>query len=171
MQIIYSQFSKLWFFFYKRHFLDHWLRVLYMCVLETYDTDKFSIKIEKIYCEYLKCTFTKKYWLIWLRQVLVVACEHLAVACGISFPDQGLNPGFLYWECGVLATGPLGKSLYHFLDCLPALNLTVKCSLWWSCQSLKAPGLHPVLSLLNNLYRSIPASCTYQWPCGAPSQI
>ena len=30
-------------------------------------------------------------------------------------PDQGLNPGPLYWECGVLATGPQGKSLNVFL--------------------------------------------------------
>ena len=27
-----------------------------------------------------------------------------------QFPDQGLNLGPLHWECGVLATGPLGKS-------------------------------------------------------------
>ena len=25
--------------------------------------------------------------------------------CKIYFPDQGLNPGPLHWECGVLATG------------------------------------------------------------------
>ena len=31
-------------------------------------------------------------------------------ACGVQFPDQGLNPGLLRWECGVLATGPLWKS-------------------------------------------------------------
>ena len=34
----------------------------------------------------------------------------LVVACGIVFPDQGLNPGSLHWECKVLATGPPGKS-------------------------------------------------------------
>ena len=145
--------------------------------------DRYKVNIEELssvfiihHCITFNCIlFFFKFclidWLIWLRQVLVVACEHLVVACGISFPDQGLNPGFLHWERGVLATGPLGKSLYHFLDCLPALNLTVKCCLWWSCQSLKAPGLHPVLSLLNSLCRSILASCTYQWPCGAPSKI
>ena len=33
----------------------------------------------------------------------------LAVSCGISFPNQGLNPGPLYWELKVLATGPPGK--------------------------------------------------------------
>ena len=41
---------------------------------------------------------------IWLYWVLVVACE-------ILFPDQGLNPGPLHWEFGVLITGPLGKFL------------------------------------------------------------
>ena len=37
-----------------------------------------------------------------------MACELLAVACGIQFPDQGLNPGPLHWEVRVLATGPPG---------------------------------------------------------------
>ena len=32
------------------------------------------------------------------------------VACGIEFPDQGSNLGPLHWECGILATGPPGKS-------------------------------------------------------------
>ena len=35
-------------------------------------------------------------------------------SCGMRdlFPDQGSNPGPLHWECGVLTTGPPGKSLY-----------------------------------------------------------
>ena len=42
---------------------------------------------------------------------LVVACELLIfVACGIQLPDQELNLGSLHRECGVLATGPPGKS-------------------------------------------------------------
>ena len=41
---------------------------------------------------------------------LVVACELLVAACGIYFPNQGLNLGPLHWECRVLATGPPGKS-------------------------------------------------------------
>ena len=41
---------------------------------------------------------------------LLVACELLSAACGIEFPDQGSNLGPLHWECGVLATGPPGKS-------------------------------------------------------------
>ena len=41
---------------------------------------------------------------MWLSWVLVVTC-------GIQFPHQGSNLGPLHWECGVLATGPPGKSL------------------------------------------------------------
>ena len=36
------------------------------------------------------------------------------VACGIQFPNQGLNL-VLHWDCGVLATGPPGKSSDHLL--------------------------------------------------------
>ena len=35
----------------------------------------------------------------------------LAVARGIQFPDQGLNPGPLHWERRVLATEPPEMSL------------------------------------------------------------
>ena len=34
----------------------------------------------------------------------VVACELFVMACGIQFPQQGLNLGPLHWECVVLAT-------------------------------------------------------------------
>ena len=34
----------------------------------------------------------------------------VVAACGISFPDQGLNPGSLPWECRVVVTGSPGKS-------------------------------------------------------------
>ena len=40
---------------------------------------------------------------------LVAAREPSVVARGIWFPDQGWNPGFLHWKCGVLATGPPGR--------------------------------------------------------------
>ena len=36
----------------------------------------------------------------------------LDFACGISFPGQTWEP--LLWKCGVLATGPPGKSLFLF---------------------------------------------------------
>ena len=34
----------------------------------------------------------------------------LLVACGVYFPEWGSNPSPLHWQCGVLATGPPGKS-------------------------------------------------------------
>ena len=39
----------------------------------------------------------------------------LVVAYRIYFSDQGLNLGPLHWKCGVLASGPLGKSLKPYL--------------------------------------------------------
>ena len=33
---------------------------------------------------------------------------------GSNSPDRGLNPGPLHWECGLLPTGPPGKSLAPF---------------------------------------------------------
>ena len=39
----------------------------------------------------------------------------LVVACGLGFPDQGLNLGPLHRELRVLATGPPGKSLFSLL--------------------------------------------------------
>ena len=44
-------------------------------------------------------------WLAARRMFFLVA------ACGIEFPDQGLNPRPLHWELGALATGPPGKYL------------------------------------------------------------
>ena len=42
------------------------------------------------------------------------ANSQLQHACRIQFPDQGLNPGPLHWEHGVLPTGPPGKSLFYY---------------------------------------------------------
>ena len=39
-----------------------------------------------------------------------MACKLLDVACGIWFPDWGLNLGSLHGKCGVLDAGPPGKS-------------------------------------------------------------
>ena len=47
---------------------------------------------------------------LWHVESLVVTYELLVATCGIKFPEQGLNPGLLHWELGVLATGPPGKS-------------------------------------------------------------
>ena len=35
----------------------------------------------------------KKNLFLWLHQVFFAACELFLAACGISFPDQGLNSG------------------------------------------------------------------------------
>ena len=66
--------------------------------------------------------FKNIYLFIWLHQVLIAACgifslhcsiqDFLVAACGIQFPDQGLNRGPLHYECRVLAAGPPGKSLF-----------------------------------------------------------
>ena len=57
--------------------------------------------------------------------LLFVTCELSVPASGIWFPDQGLNPGPLHWECGVLASGPPGKcpefSFYKWKS--PILNV------------------------------------------------
>ena len=52
--------------------------------------------------------FFFKYSFICLCQVWYV--------CGIWFHDQGWNPGLLYWELRVLATGPQGKSLQFIFN-------------------------------------------------------
>ena len=39
-----------------------------------------------------------------------VARRLLVAACDIQFPDQESNLGPVYWELGVLATRPPGKS-------------------------------------------------------------
>ena len=51
-----------------------------------------------------------------LKIFIYVAATGLS--CGmqnLQFPNQGLNLGPLHWEDGVLATGPPGMSLEHFL--------------------------------------------------------
>ena len=45
---------------------------------------------------------------IWLHWVLVVACRIFDLCCVLQ--EQGSNPGPLYWDCGVLATGQPSKS-------------------------------------------------------------
>ena len=56
--------------------------------------------------------YSTYYLFIWLCQILVAAC-------GIQFPYQGLNPGPLYWEHGVLATGPPGNSCFFLAEIVP----------------------------------------------------
>ena len=65
--------------------------------------------------EVILCPFLKNGWfgcagfLLWHEGSLVATRKLLAVVHGISFPDQGWDPGPLHWECGILATGPPGK--------------------------------------------------------------
>ena len=55
-------------------------------------------------------------FLIWLHWVLVVALRIFDLRCSMwdLAPWPGSNSGLLQWEEGVLATGPLGKSLGAF---------------------------------------------------------
>ena len=48
---------------------------------------------------------------------ICIGCAVLVEACGIEFPNQGLNPGHLHWEHRVLTTGPPGKFLLLFNHC------------------------------------------------------
>ena len=59
----------------------------------------------------------------WGPQDLWSSLQHvwfLVVACGIYFPDRGLNPGPLHWEQGT--TGPPEKSLHFHLKCFFSLR-------------------------------------------------
>ena len=49
---------------------------------------------------------------LWHANSLVAPCDLLAVACGIYFPNQGLNLGPIHWELKVLSTG-LPEVLQH----------------------------------------------------------
>ena len=86
---------------------------------------------------------------IFLQHVgyLVVACKLLVAACGIQFPDQGLNLGQLHWECGVLATGLPGQSLFP-LSKFPMRSYSViKLSLPLTPSNPPPPSTTPSSSL------------------------
>ena len=53
---------------------------------------------------------------LFLLQKFIWLCQALVIACKTQFPDQGLNPGPLHQEHGVLAIAPPEK----FPDCFPA---------------------------------------------------
>ena len=72
------------------------------------------IKVHTSCCIFLwvfkKCLFIYLFILIYLliysylftyAGSLVVVCELLVVPCGVWFPDQGLNPDPLHWECSL----------------------------------------------------------------------
>ena len=50
------------------------------------------------------------YLFIWLHRGLSCYTWDLCCCMWDQFPDQGLSPGPLHWEHGVLAAGPPGKS-------------------------------------------------------------
>ena len=83
------------------------------------------------------------------RDLLVGGSKPLVTAHGMQCPDQGWNPGPQPWECRVLATGPPGKSLPHWLSFLLALGL--KCFL---CQ-LFTQFLRPCERLNNAPQRNL----------------
>ena len=89
----------------------------------------------------------------WHVGSLVVTREHLVVACGIQFPDQGLNPWSLHWEHRVLVTKPPGKSqeYSHLLfDCLGLKKKKTKTGQMYHNQTLQLAGSYLVY-LINSL--------------------
>ena len=66
-------------------------------------TSEYSLKCNHIIYGFF--FFLIFYLFIWLLPAL-------AAACGIKFPDQGLNPGPLHREHRIPAAGPPGKSQY-----------------------------------------------------------
>ena len=59
------------------------------------------------------------------------ACKNTGVGChsllqGI-LPNQGLNPGPLHWECGVLSIGSPGTSQGSHFKSKPSTGLRVSC--------------------------------------------
>ena len=63
------------------------------------------------------------YLFIWLYWVLVAAC-------GILFPDQGLNLGLLNWECTVLATGSPEQSPIPAFDSGRISGIDLQCGVY-----------------------------------------
>ena len=96
-------------------------------------------------------------------------------ACGISFPDQGWNPGALHWEHRVLAIGPPGKSRNIYLKQNPRTNLVESLLLGlapWKhllCHSYcgwvrlsTSMGAHPSLLLIPAIFPWVPNSVFLQ---------
>ena len=62
---------------------------------------------------------------LWLMPFFLLSIQLHEVSVsvwGISFLDQGWNPGPLHWECGVLTTGPPRPSLVPFSSFRPQLT-------------------------------------------------
>ena len=78
------------------------------------------------------CLFGCAGFQLWHRESSVVACKPLVASHGIQFLDQGVNPGPLYWEHRVLATGAPGKS--------PPYCFCLKMCLTYLIYSVGFPG-------------------------------
>ena len=74
--------------------------------------DLISSDLEGINIYFLKINGFFFYLIKYLFIFIYLPAPGLScVMCGL-IPDQGLNPGPLHYECGILATGPPGKSLH-----------------------------------------------------------
>ena len=82
-------------------------------------------------------------------QGLQSALQHegpLIATCGIYFPNQGLNPGPLYWEYGVLVTGLPRKSLcIHYLS-VYLINICCTLIMCLSAWDIVSQFSHSVMS-------------------------
>ena len=77
------------------------------------------------------------YLFIWLHRGLSCYMWDLCCCMWDQFPDQGLSPGPLHWEHGVLAAGPPGKFqtpafLAQLLASDPQSSLHLKVGLPWT---------------------------------------
>ena len=86
----------------KKNTMRHLSRSLYI----DYHSIKISLTVYPAFSRsyYFYLSFFFFFWLFLA----------LAAACGIKFPDQGLNPGPLHWEHRVLPSGSPGKVLEIF---------------------------------------------------------
>ena len=86
-----------------------------------------------------------------LIRLLIWFCQVFLGPCRIQFLDQGSNPGPQHWECGILHTGPPGRSLYatfvpFCLQQSTELYLQLFIYLWLHWVSIAACGLPLVVA-------------------------
>ena len=67
-----------------------------------------TLQLEPLMVKFLK-------WQIWHTFFIIFYFLTMPQACGIQFPDQGMNLHPLHWKCRVVTTGPLGKSFAFFI--------------------------------------------------------
>ena len=94
--------------------------------------------------------------------VFIVAFKLSAVACGIQFPDQGLNLSPQHWEFRVLATGPPESPIDFFL--------CVFLEFYWaySNHGLQYEPLNPHIVPLPH---SLPSFCHSNYPMSDPLPV